>query len=117
MYVAISTRSRHARCGRESTVFSAPDPALSTAHAPHAFDEIIQRLRRLPRIDRQSDQPVRYRFGDGELPLAKTTLLKRCGVMQRRIVCSHSDAALVKHRVNEIVPGSAKLLSVNLNWI
>src|SRR3989442_12510305 len=91
--------------------------ASRTSQTAHTLHEIIQRVAGLARVDRQSDHTFCHALGDRELAFPKTSLLECSSVVQRRVMRAHFDALLIKHRVDEIVLGPAKLLGIELNWI
>src|SRR5467141_4073705 len=94
-----------------------PRGASTTAQTPYAFDQVIQRFPRLARVDGQRHQPFGHALSHRELPFAKAPLPKSRGVMQRRVMRARSDAFLVQHRMDEIVPGPAKLFGVDLDGV
>src|SRR2546426_572246 len=88
-----------------------------TAQAPDAFDEIVQRVFGLSRVDRQSGQAIRCGFCHRELAFAETALLESGGVVQRGVVRADFNAFLEEHRVDEVISIQAKLLGANLDGI
>src|SRR5438552_2099697 len=91
--------------------------ALSTAQVAHAFDQVVKRFSGLSGVDGQGDQPLGHGLRDRELAWAKAPLLKRGGVVQRRVMSAYFDAPFVEHGVDEIVFGAAELAGVNLDGI
>src|SRR6266566_1483868 len=94
------------------------ESAVSSAmQTPHALNKIIECLARLARIDWEGNQTFRCRFRHRELTFPETPISERGSVVQRRVVRAHFDAALMEHRVDEVVLRPAELREVELDWI
>src|SRR5258705_9031326 len=111
-------RHRQLTCAGDKALCPAGGTCASpTVKAPDACQEVVQRVPGLAGIDGQSDQPFGYAFSNRKLAFAESSLLECGGIVQRRVVRARFNALLVEHGVDEVIPGPAKLLGINLHGI